>query len=168
MTTLGCVYSKGQPAALVGHRFTVVCEKCHFSAQWTNKGETILFFVTGRWLLWGLVLYINYFDVVLHFPWECSPPEASLFVVWFYLRDELVVKLVGASIEQGSSTPLMEAAQEGHVDLVKFLLEQGTLHFVEIHSEQNPSRCFGTNNPKGNFTEMTFVFLSSIKVSTGV
>lgn len=33
----------------------------------------------------------------------------------------------GASIEQGSSTPLMEAAQEGHVDLVKFLLEQGTV-----------------------------------------
>ncbi|XP_048578543.1 ankyrin repeat and KH domain-containing protein 1 isoform X2 [Nematostella vectensis] len=31
----------------------------------------------------------------------------------------------GADIEQGSSTPLMEAAQEGHVDLVKFLLEQG-------------------------------------------
>ncbi|XP_058961953.2 ankyrin repeat domain-containing protein 17 isoform X2 [Pocillopora verrucosa] len=31
----------------------------------------------------------------------------------------------GATIEQGSSTPLMEAAQEGHVDLVKFLLEQG-------------------------------------------
>lgn len=31
----------------------------------------------------------------------------------------------GASIEQGSSTPLMEAAQEGHIDLVKFLLEQG-------------------------------------------
>ncbi|EDO41694.1 predicted protein, partial [Nematostella vectensis] len=29
----------------------------------------------------------------------------------------------GADIEQGSSTPLMEAAQEGHVDLVKFLLE---------------------------------------------
>ena len=34
---------------------------------------------------------------------------------------------IGASIEQGSSTPLMEAAQEGHVDLVKFLLEQGTM-----------------------------------------
>ena len=34
--------------------------------------------------------------------------------------------LTGATIEQGSSTPLMEAAQEGHVDLVKFLLEQGT------------------------------------------
>ena len=33
--------------------------------------------------------------------------------------------VIGASIEQGSSTPLMEAAQEGHVDLVKFLLEQG-------------------------------------------
>lgn len=34
--------------------------------------------------------------------------------------------LLGAAIEQGSSTPLMEAAQEGHVDLVKFLLEQGS------------------------------------------
>lgn len=31
----------------------------------------------------------------------------------------------GAAIEQGSSTPLMEAAQEGHVELVRFLLEQG-------------------------------------------
>lgn len=38
----------------------------------------------------------------------------------------LSVMLIGAAIEQGSSTPLMEAAQEGHVDLVKFLLEQGT------------------------------------------
>jgi ankyrin repeat domain-containing protein 17 len=35
----------------------------------------------------------------------------------------------GANIEQGSSTPLMEAAQEGHVDLVKFLLERGWWHF---------------------------------------
>ena len=32
---------------------------------------------------------------------------------------------IGANIEQGSSTPLMEAAQEGHVDLVKFVLEKG-------------------------------------------
>ena len=42
--------------------------------------------------------------------------------------------LIGASIEQGSSTPLMEAAQEGHVDLVKFLLEQGIVlaHRFEI------------------------------------
>ena len=39
----------------------------------------------------------------------------------------VVVFFVGAAIEQGSSTPLMEAAQEGHVDLVKFLLERGTL-----------------------------------------
>jgi ankyrin repeat domain-containing protein 17 len=37
-----------------------------------------------------------------------------------------VVKLLikaGADIELGCSTPLMEAAQEGHKDLVKFLLE---------------------------------------------
>ena len=39
---------------------------------------------------------------------------------------DFCVFLIGATIEQGSSTPLMEAAQEGHVDLVKFLLEQGT------------------------------------------
>lgn len=39
---------------------------------------------------------------------------------------DFCVFLTGATIEQGSSTPLMEAAQEGHVDLVKFLLEQGT------------------------------------------
>ena len=37
----------------------------------------------------------------------------------------LLFILKGAAIEQGSSTPLMEAAQEGHVELVRFLLEQG-------------------------------------------
>lgn len=37
--------------------------------------------------------------------------------------------LKGAAIEQGSSTPLMEAAQEGHVELVRFLLEQGIIPF---------------------------------------
>ncbi|XP_060527199.1 ankyrin repeat domain-containing protein 17-like isoform X2 [Cylas formicarius] len=31
----------------------------------------------------------------------------------------------GANIELGASTPLMEAAQEGHLDLVRFLLEYG-------------------------------------------
>ncbi|XP_030756084.1 ankyrin repeat domain-containing protein 17 isoform X3 [Sitophilus oryzae] len=31
----------------------------------------------------------------------------------------------GADIELGASTPLMEAAQEGHIDLVRFLLEYG-------------------------------------------
>lgn len=31
----------------------------------------------------------------------------------------------GADIELGASTPLMEAAQEGHVELVKYLLEAG-------------------------------------------
>ncbi|XP_030835495.1 ankyrin repeat domain-containing protein 17 isoform X5 [Strongylocentrotus purpuratus] len=34
---------------------------------------------------------------------------------------------VGADIELGCSTPLMEAAQEGHVDLVKFLLSKGAI-----------------------------------------
>lgn len=31
----------------------------------------------------------------------------------------------GADVELGASTPLMEAAQEGHFDLVKFLLDYG-------------------------------------------
>ena len=34
--------------------------------------------------------------------------------------------LVGSDIELGASTPLMEAAQEGHADLVKFLIEKGS------------------------------------------
>ena len=37
----------------------------------------------------------------------------------------------GADIELGASTPLMEAAQEGHVNIVKFLLERG----AKVHAE---------------------------------
>ncbi|KAG1661828.1 Ankyrin repeat domain-containing protein 17 [Nymphon striatum] len=37
---------------------------------------------------------------------------------------EFLVK-TGANIEAGASTPLMESAQEGHVDLVKYLIEAG-------------------------------------------
>lgn len=31
----------------------------------------------------------------------------------------------GADIETGASTPLMEAAQEGHIELVRYLLDVG-------------------------------------------
>ena len=37
---------------------------------------------------------------------------------------ELLIN-AGANLELGCSTPLMEAAQEGHVDLVKFLIASG-------------------------------------------
>ena len=40
----------------------------------------------------------------------------------------------GADIELGASTPLMEAAQEGHVNIVKFLIDRGAL----INAVTNP------------------------------
>jgi len=42
---------------------------------------------------------------------------------------ELLIN-AGANLELGCSTPLMEAAQEGHVDLVKFLIASG-LSYVD-------------------------------------
>jgi ankyrin repeat domain-containing protein 17 len=39
-----------------------------------------------------------------------------------------VVKILlskGASINLGQSTPLMEASQEGHIELVQYLIENG-------------------------------------------
>jgi len=37
----------------------------------------------------------------------------------------------GAILELGASTPLMEAAQEGHIDLVRYLLECG----ADVHAQ---------------------------------
>lgn len=33
----------------------------------------------------------------------------------------------GANINLGQSTPLMEASQEGHIELVPYLIENGTI-----------------------------------------
>lgn len=51
--------------------------------------------------------------------------------------------LKGAAIEQGSSTPLMEAAQEGHVELVRFLLEQGIIPFklIKLYYNSHSKNC---------------------------
>lgn len=46
---------------------------------------------------------------------------------------ELLIQ-AGADLELGCSTPLMEAAQEGQVEVVKFLLQRGNRKsLVEIH-----------------------------------
>lgn len=45
----------------------------------------------------------------------------------------------GADIELGCSTPLMEAAQEGHLELVKYLLAAGEL------KEEESGRSIGEN-----------------------
>lgn len=47
------------------------------------------------------------------------------------LMSVCVALTAGADIELGASTPLMEAAQEGHVDIVKFLIERGS----NVHAE---------------------------------
>ena len=40
----------------------------------------------------------------------------------------------GADIEAGMNRPLMEAAQEGHVDMVKFLIQKGIVSRLRIWS----------------------------------
>lgn len=51
----------------------------------------------------------------------------------------------GADIELGCSTPLMEAAQEGHVELVKFLLRSGLLMTVDGACKRFLQNGFGSN-----------------------
>ena len=44
----------------------------------------------------------------------------------------------GADIELGCSTPLMEAAQEGHLELVKYLLKASMYHisyYISHHGQ---------------------------------
>ena len=46
-----------------------------------------------------------------------------------------VVKILlsnGADINLGQSTPLMEASQEGHIELVQFLIENGRNRLVDL------------------------------------
>lgn len=57
----------------------------------------------------------------------------------------------GADIELGCSTPLMEAAQEGHLELVKYLLAAGEQkekrQIEENHPEKRRPFTFVLNNP---------------------
>jgi len=48
-----------------------------------------------------------------------------------------VVKILlsnGANINLGQSTPLMEASQEGHIELVQYLIENGMIIIIFILS----------------------------------
>lgn len=47
----------------------------------------------------------------------------------------------GANIELGCSTPLMEAAQEGHLDLVRYLLKAGWFNVMLVCKMESNS-CF--------------------------
>lgn len=43
----------------------------------------------------------------------------------------------GADIELGCSTPLMEAAQEGHLELVKYLLAAGEQEAARLREQRD-------------------------------
>ena len=45
----------------------------------------------------------------------------------------MVVVLSDGEIELGASTPLMEASQEGHLNIVRYLIQKG----ANIHAETN-------------------------------
>ena len=55
-------------------------------------------------------------------------------LLWHVEVADFLIK-AGADIELGCSTPLMEAAQEGHLELVKYLLAAG-MCTVQIFSPQ--------------------------------
>ena len=47
----------------------------------------------------------------------------------------------GADLELGASTPLMEASQEGHLELVRYMLEAGASVAAITGNHIRPSRC---------------------------
>lgn len=62
----------------------------------------------------------------------------------------------GADIELGASTPLMEAAQEGHMDLVKFLLENR----ANVHAQTQTGDTALTYASENGHTDVAEVLLS--------
>jgi ankyrin repeat protein len=73
-----------------------------------------------------------------------------------------VVKILlskGASINLGQSTPLMEASQEGHIELVQYLIENGMNIFslINFYSIFYLQRCgYKTNNSNCRYRYFTF------------
>ena len=62
----------------------------------------------------------------------CLPFSVTLACAGGFLD---VVKILldnGANINLGQSTPLMEASQEGHIELVPYLIEKGRMLHVYI------------------------------------
>lgn len=61
----------------------------------------------------------------------------------------------GADIELGASTPLMEAAQEGHIDLVRFLLENR----ADVHAQTQTGDTALTYACENGHTEVADILL---------
>lgn len=68
----------------------------------------------------------------------------------------------GADIELGASTPLMEAAQEGHLDLVKFLLENK----ADVHAQTqtgDTALTYACENGHTDVAEMLLLFGAALE-----
>ncbi|XP_077999520.1 ankyrin repeat domain-containing protein 17-like isoform X2 [Glandiceps talaboti] len=63
----------------------------------------------------------------------------------------------GADIEQGCSTPLMEASQEGHLELVKFLLDKG----ANVHAETSTGDTALTLSCENGHTDVADVLMAA-------
>ena len=57
----------------------------------------------------------------------------TLYMCMYYCIIIIIIIVTGADIEKGASTPLMEASQEGHIDIVKYLLDRG----VQLYTQHN-------------------------------
>ena len=69
----------------------------------------------------------------------------------------------GADLELGASTPLMEASQEGHLDLVRYLLESGA-RVNAVTGEEGKCRCqFLVYKTKHIHMYMSYIYYFAVR-----